>query len=57
MALQIFHICLLVSYNYHMIAVREQCYLESSGSDLIFMIRTAALAEPDLESYTIRLPV
>jgi len=31
--------------------------LESSGSDLIFMIRTAALAEPDLGRYTIRLPV
>ncbi len=30
--------------------------LESSDSDLIFMIRAAALAEPDLESYTIRLP-
>ena len=31
--------------------------LESSDSDLIFMIRAAALAEPDLERYTIRLPV
>jgi hypothetical protein len=31
--------------------------LESSGSDLSFLIRATALVEPDLESYTIRLPV
>jgi hypothetical protein len=30
--------------------------MESSGSDLSYLIRAAALAEPDLERYTIRLP-
>jgi hypothetical protein len=38
------------------LALKHQLLMESSGGDPGDTVRPAALAEPDLESYPIRLP-